>query len=52
MTHTWVLDFREPAWITDGTMARTNNDMKLGERSQYLFKLLVERYIANGQPDG
>ena len=26
--------------------------MQLGERAQYLFRCLVERYIASGQPVG
>ena len=33
-------------------MARITSDIKLAERSQYLFKILVERYIADGQPIG
>lgn len=33
-------------------MHRLPNELKLGERAQYLFKLLVERYIADGQPVG
>ena len=52
MAQVGVVDFGQPAWITDGPMARINSDVKLGERSQYLFKLLVERYISDGQPVG
>jgi len=33
-------------------MAKLISDPKLGERSQYLFKVLVERYISDGQPVG
>jgi heat-inducible transcriptional repressor len=33
-------------------MNKISTDVKLGERAQYLFKLLVERYIADGQPVG
>jgi heat-inducible transcriptional repressor len=33
-------------------MAKSSSDIRLGERSQYLFKILVERYIADGQPVG
>jgi heat-inducible transcriptional repressor len=33
-------------------MARASSDIRLSERSQYLFKVLVERYIADGQPVG
>ncbi len=33
-------------------MARENSSSGLSERSQYLFKVLVERYIADGQPVG
>ena len=33
-------------------MARINSDIRLAERSQYLFRILVERYIADGQPVG
>ncbi len=33
-------------------MANTPSDIQLSERSQYLFKCLVERYITDGQPVG
>lgn len=33
-------------------MARGSSDIRLNERAQYLFRLLVERYIADGQPVG
>jgi heat-inducible transcriptional repressor len=33
-------------------MARLRTDVNLSERTQYLFKTLVERYIADGQPVG
>lgn len=33
-------------------MATTSSDLKLSERSQYLFKCLMERYISDGQPVG
>ncbi|MEQ8660693.1 MAG: heat-inducible transcriptional repressor HrcA, partial [Gammaproteobacteria bacterium] len=33
-------------------MSRVPTDVKLTERAQYLFKVLVERYIADGQPVG
>jgi heat-inducible transcriptional repressor len=33
-------------------MANTQSDVQLSERSQYLFKCLVERYITDGQPVG
>ena len=33
-------------------MARGSTDIKLNERAQYLFRLLVHRYIADGQPVG
>lgn len=33
-------------------MSRNHTDVKLSERAQYLFKVLVERYIADGQPVG
>lgn len=33
-------------------MTRINSEIRLAERSQYLFKILVERYIADGQPVG
>jgi heat-inducible transcriptional repressor len=33
-------------------MARLSSGKALSERSQYLFKILVERYIADGQPVG
>jgi heat-inducible transcriptional repressor len=33
-------------------MAKFSSDIQLSERSQYLFKIMVERYIADGQPVG
>ncbi|MGE0486152.1 MAG: heat-inducible transcriptional repressor HrcA [Gammaproteobacteria bacterium] len=33
-------------------MAQGHNEIRLNERAQYLFRLLVERYIADGQPVG
>ncbi|MGR8921164.1 MAG: heat-inducible transcriptional repressor HrcA [Gammaproteobacteria bacterium] len=33
-------------------MSESSSDIQLSERSQYLFKVLVERYIADGQPVG
>ncbi len=33
-------------------MDKSSSEIKLSERSQYLFKLLIERYIADGQPVG
>ena len=33
-------------------MAKLSSGKALSERSQYLFKILVERYIADGQPVG
>ncbi len=33
-------------------MAKFSSDIRLSERAQYLFKILVERYIADGQPVG
>ena len=33
-------------------MGSTGQDIALSERAQYLFKCLVERYIADGQPIG
>ena len=33
-------------------MTRTHAEAQLSERSHYLFKMLVERYIADGQPVG
>lgn len=33
-------------------MRKNGSEFRLGERSQYLFKLLVERYISDGQPVG
>ena len=33
-------------------MPRLSSGIALSERSQYLFKVLVERYIADGQPVG
>jgi heat-inducible transcriptional repressor len=33
-------------------MAKETSKISLNERSQYLFKVLVERYIADGQPVG
>ncbi len=33
-------------------MAESSSDVELSERASYLFKCLVERYIANGQPVG
>ncbi|MEX2479811.1 MAG: heat-inducible transcriptional repressor HrcA [Gammaproteobacteria bacterium] len=33
-------------------MTRGTSDIKLSERAQYLFRRLVERYIADGQPVG
>ncbi len=33
-------------------MVNSGQDFELGERAQYLFKCLVERYIVDGQPVG
>lgn len=33
-------------------MNKATSEIKLSERSQYLFKRLIERYIADGQPVG
>ena len=33
-------------------MAASSSDIQLSERAQYLFRVLVERYIADGQPVG
>ncbi|MCB1747816.1 MAG: heat-inducible transcriptional repressor HrcA [Gammaproteobacteria bacterium] len=33
-------------------MTKGHNEIRLNERAQYLFRVLVERYIADGQPVG
>jgi heat-inducible transcriptional repressor len=49
-----VIDFRHPNTVAAECRQMVNRDteIELSERSQYLFKCLVERYIMEGQPVG
>lgn len=48
-----VVDFRYLSRaVTGRKMPNYHTDLQLSERSQYLFKCLVERYITDGQPVG
>ncbi len=40
------------SWINRRQMGDPGPEIELSERAQYLFKCLVERYIADGQPVG
>lgn len=45
-----VVDFQ--LTLVGTQMTRSTNKFPLSERSQYLFKVLIERYISDGQPVG